>query len=265
MGDGGALAYPGDGELPRTVTVEAFALSSTAVTNDEFARFVAATGFTTDAERYGWSFVFGGLLPDDFPDTRGVAAAPWWRQVYEADWRRPEGPHSDVADRGHHPVVHVSWNDAQAYAAWAGARLPTEAEWEYAARAGSTTTFPWGEELEPGGRHLANVFQGTFPAGNTAADGYVGTCPVEAFEPNRFGLFNMIGNVWEWTADTFTTDVLGPPPPIDDETKTMKGGSYLCHASYCRRYRPAARMSSSADSSAGNVGFRLAGPKLPVA
>ncbi len=259
MGDGGALAYPGDGEIPRRVTVGAFELSPTTVTNDEFARFVAATGHVTDAERYGWSFVFGGLLPDDFPDTRGVAAAPWWRQVYGADWAHPEGPHSDVADRGDHPVLHASWHDAVAYAEWAGARLPTEAEWEYAARAGATTMFPWGDELEPGGRHVANVFQGEFPGHNTVGDGWAGTCPVTAFEPNAFGLHNMIGNVWEWTADAFRTDVLAPAlEPGPEDPRTMKGGSYLCHLSYCRRYRPAARMGSTADSSSGNVGFRIA-------
>jgi formylglycine-generating enzyme required for sulfatase activity len=257
MGNGGPLGYPADGEIPRTVEVGAFELRTTAVTNAEFAAFVEATGHVTDAQRFGWSFVFGGLLPDDFPDTRGVAAAPWWRQVYGATWRHPEGPQSDIADRLDHPVVHVSWDDAASYARWVGARLPTEAEWEYAALAGAATTFPWGDDLEPGGRHVMNVFQGRFPGENTGDDGWLATCPVGHFEPNAFGLFNMIGNVWEWTADRFRTDVLGPPGP-DDGARTMKGGSYLCHASYCRRYRPAARMGSSTDSSSGNVGFRLA-------
>jgi formylglycine-generating enzyme len=247
MGQAGPWAYPGDGEHPRSATVAPFALAATTVSNDEFAEFVDATGYVTEAERFGWSFVFGGLLPDDFPDTRGVAAAPWWRQVYGATWRSPEGPHSSVADRTDHPVVQVSYHDAAAYAAWAGGRLPTEAEWEFAARAGSTTIFPWGDELEPGGAHRMNVFQGEFPGGNTVADGWLGTCPVDAFPPNGFGLYNVTGNVWEWTSDRYDRDNL-----------VLKGGSYLCHESYCRRYRPSARMADTPDSSAGNIGFRIA-------
>jgi formylglycine-generating enzyme required for sulfatase activity len=149
----------------------------------------------------------------------------------------------------------VSWNDARAFASWAGSRLPTEPEWEYAARAGSTTTFPWGEDLEPGGRHLANVWQGSFPDHNTCDDGYYGTCPADAFAPNDFGLHNMIGNVWEWTVDTFdrAAEVVDGATP-----RAMKGGSFMCHASYCARYRPAARIAASPDSSASNVGFRCA-------
>jgi formylglycine-generating enzyme len=248
MGDDSDWSYPEDGEGPaREAQVGAFTLDAHAVSNERFAAFVEATGHVTDAETLGWSFVFGGLLPDDFPDTRGVAAAPWWRQVHGAYWRHPEGPHSDVAARANHPVVHISARDAGAFAAWAGKRLPTEAEWEYAARAGASTTFPWGEELEPGGEHRANVFQGTFPAANSAADGYAGTCPVDAFPASAFGTHNMIGNVWEWTASPWGPD------------QVLKGGSYLCHASYCRRYRPAARSRASLDSSMGNTGFRCAG------
>ncbi|MGD9704182.1 MAG: SUMF1/EgtB/PvdO family nonheme iron enzyme, partial [Acidimicrobiia bacterium] len=220
MGESGQWAYPDDGEEPHEETVAAFAIASTAVTRDEFAEFVEATGFVTDAERFGWSFVFAGLLPDDAPDTRAVGVAPWWRQVHGASWRDPEGPHGPHGphdpgahathaahaahdQRGDHPAVHVSWNDAAAYAAWSGGRLPTEAEWEYAARAGTSTTFPWGDELEPGGEHRMNVFQGEFPDHDTAADGWAGTCPVTAFPANGFGLHNMLGNVWEWTADRF--------------------------------------------------------------
>ncbi len=255
MGEGGRMAYPGDGEGPVDASVAGFSIEATAVTNDRFAAFVEATGHVTDAGRFGWSFVFGGLLPDDFPPTRGVAAAPWWRQVEGADWRYPEGPGSDLDGRGDHPVVHVSWNDAVAYATWCGRRLPSEAEWEYAARAGSAETFPWGTELEPGGTHRMNVFQGRFPNHNTAADGWAGTCPVNAFEPNAYGLANMLGNVWEWTGDWFDADRRSPSTGV---ARLLKGGSYLCHASYCRRYRPAARMGSTPDSSAGNVGFRCA-------
>jgi sulfatase modifying factor 1 len=247
MGDDSSWAYPADGEGPaRAVHVAAFELDACAVSNQRFAAFVDATGYVTDAERFGWSFVFAGLLPDGFPDTRAVVGAPWWRQVEGAHWRRPEGPDSDCADRPDHPAVHVSGNDAAAFAAWAGKRLPTEAEWEYAARAGSTTTFPWGEELEPDGEHRANVWQGEFPSRNTCDDGWYGTCPVGAFPPNAFGLLNMIGNVWEWTASGSPTQ------------QVLKGGSYLCHASYCRRYRPAARSRAASDSSMGNTGFRCA-------
>jgi sulfatase modifying factor 1 len=248
MGDDSAWSYPEDGEGPRrAVAVEAFSLDACAVSNRRFAAFVDATGHITDAQRYGWSFVFAGLLPDDFEPTRAVEAAPWWRQVLGAYWRCPEGPHSTVADRLDHPVVQVSAQDAAAFAAWAGKRLPSEAEWEYAARAGSTTTFPWGEELQPRGEHRANVWQGEFPTRNTCEDGYAGTCPVDAFPASAFGTRNMIGNVWEWTADTWSGG------------QVLKGGSYLCHASYCRRYRPAARSTASADSSMGNAGFRCAG------
>ena len=262
MGDGGSLGYLEDGEIARPVTVAPFELSATAVTNDEFAAFIDATGWVTAAERFEWSFVFGGLLPDDFPETRGAAAAPWWRQVFGASWRCPEGPHSDLNGRGVHPVVHVSWDDAVAYASWTGDRLPTEPEWEYAARAGTSTQWPWGDDLEPGGVHRMNVFQGTFPSSNTGADGFASTCPVTTFDPNPWGLHNMLGNVWEWTADVFTTDVLAAKPADDaagtDLARTMKGGSYLCHESYCRRYRASARMGSTVDSSSGNVGFRVA-------
>ena len=256
MGERTDLAYPGDGDAPVEVTVAAFAIEATAVTNGRFATFVEATGYVTDAERHGWSFVFGGLLPDDFPDTRGVVGAEWWRQVFGADWRHPEGPHSTVDDRAHHPVVHVSWNDAAAYTAWCDHRLPTEAEWERAARAGTDTVWPWGDELEPGGVHRMNVWQGSFPDRDTGADGWRGTCPVDAYEPNAWGLHNMVGNVWEWTSDRFS-DRLRSAPPGDDRLVT-KGGSYLCHGSYCRRYRPSGRIASTADSSAGNLGFRSA-------
>ncbi|QBI53629.1 formylglycine-generating enzyme family protein [Streptomonospora litoralis] len=266
MGSEDARAYPDDGEGPvRTVGLSPFLIGATAVTNAEFAAFAEATGYRTDAQRFGWSFVFGGLLPDDFPPTRGVVGAPWWRQVEGADWRRPAGPQSGIDDLADHPAVHVSWNDAQAYCAWAGLRLPTEAEWEYAARGGLVgCAFPWGDELEPAGEHRMNVWQGEFPGRNTRADGWYGTCPADAFPANGFGLHNTTGNVWEWCADRFAPDPAaagaGRRLGGDDggTRRSARGGSYLCHESYCRRYRVSARQGIAPDSSMGNTGFRCA-------
>ncbi|WP_461142873.1 formylglycine-generating enzyme family protein [Salinifilum aidingensis] len=264
MGSEDERAYAEDGEGPvRDVRVSPFRISPTAVSNREFARFVDDTGYRTEAEEFGWSFVFAGLLPDEFPPTRGVAAAPWWRVVEGADWRRPEGPQSTVDDRLEHPVVHVTFNDALAFCAWAGARLPTEAEWEFAARGGlHGQAFPWGDELEPGGEHRMNVWQGEFPRRDTAADGWRGTCPVDAFPANGYGLHNTTGNVWEWCQDWFhptfhTRDArTDPRGPRSGTHRCARGGSYLCHASYCRRYRVSGRQGMTPDSSLGNVGFR---------
>jgi sulfatase modifying factor 1 len=267
MGTNAPDGYPRDGEGPaHHVRLSPFRIDPHAVTNDRFGAFVNATGHVTDAERYGWSFVFGGLLPDDFDDTRGVAQSPWWRQVHGADWRHPEGPQSDLQGRGEHPAVHVSWNDAQAFCGWRGTRLPTEAEWEYAARGGLVGHhFPWGDDLEPGGEHRMNVFQGSFPGENSTADGYAGTAPVDSFPPNGYGLHNMTGNVWEWCADWFdpgyyaVSPVDQPPGPGAGTHRVMRGGSYLCHASYCNRYRVDARSANEPDTSTGNLGFRVAG------
>jgi len=266
MGTDQAYRYPGDGEGPaREVTVQSFRIATHSVTNREFARFVDDTGYRTETERFEWSFVFHLFLPDDFPDTRAVAATPWWRQVYGADWAHPAGPHSDVSDVMDHPVVHVTWNDAQAYCAWAGVRLPTEAEWEMAARGGLIQQrFVWGEELRPEGQTMCNIFEGSFPVENTAEDGYAGTSPAGAFPANGYGLFDMAGNVWEWTHDWFHTTFHVDGPRVDPQgppvgqAKVMRGGSYLCHDSYCHRYRVAARSSNTPDSSAGNLGFRVA-------
>jgi sulfatase modifying factor 1 len=262
-----APTFPADGEAPsRRVRVRAFAIDACAVTNERFAAFVAATGFVTDAERFGWSFVFDAFVP---AGTRvgGVAGgAPWWRQVFGACWRAPEGPRSDVAARGDHPVVHVGWRDAAAFAAWAGGRLPSEAEWEYAARGGlEGATFPWGEDLTPGGRHRSNVWQGVFPERDDALDGFAGTAPVDAYPPNGFGVYGATGNTWEWCADYFrAVHPKGaqddPRGPADGPGRVMKGGSYLCHASYCNRYRVAARTFAAEDDTLGHVGFRVAYP-----
>ena len=266
MGTDDPVGYPADGEGPvHTVALRPFYIDPYAVTNARFAEFVESTSCVTDAERFGWSFVFAGLLPDDFPDTRGVAGAAWWRQVQGADWRHPEGPHSDLNTRGDHPVLHVSWRDATDYCLWAGARLPTEAEWEYAARGGlRQKRYPWGDELTPDNTHRCNIWQGRFPGANTCDDGYYGTAPVDSFEPNVFGLYNMAGNAWEWCSDWFSpryyagSPTYDPRGPVEGTHRVIRGGSYLCHDSYCFRYRVAARSGNTPDSTTGNTGFRIA-------
>jgi formylglycine-generating enzyme len=259
--------FPDDGEgLPRRVTLSAFAIACHAVSNLQFGDFVRATGYTTDAERYGWSFVFGAFLTEETKRAIGSRAAdtPWWVPVPHAYWAQPEGPPSTILDRLDHPVVHVSWNDAKAYCRWARTRLPTEAEWEMAARGGlEQTLYPWGDELTPAGEHCCNIWQGSFPDHNTAEDGYDGTAPVHAFRPNGFGLHNMAGNVWEWCEDYFSPQyhcITAAENPLQDEpaaNRSLRGGSFLCHESYCNRYRVAARSSNTPDSSASNIGFRI--------
>lgn len=267
MGTDYLEAFFEDDEGPvRPVALAPFQIDKYPVTNADFAAFVDATGYRTEAERFGWSFVFWSHIPADrfdelVEDT--AAPAPWWCKVPGAFWKQPEGPGSSIHERLTHPVVHVSWNDAATYAAWVGKRLPTEAQWEYAARGGlEQKLYPWGDELTPGGKHLCNIWQGQFPLQDTAEDGYSGTCPVDAFPPNGYDIYSVTGNVWEWCADWFNTasfsaaSLRDPVSPSNEARKVMKGGSFLCHASYCNRYRVAARTSNTPESSAANIGFR---------
>ena len=262
-------SFPDDGEGPvREVTIDAFLIDRTPVTNTSFAQFVAETGHITEAERFGCSFVFWSHVPHNrlrelVVDT--VAAAPWWCQVPGACWKQPEGPGSTINSRPDHPVVHVSWNDAQAFCRWSGQRLPTEAEWEYAARGGLVQKiYPWGDRLRPDNQHLCNIWQGRFPNVDTAEDGFAGTCPVTAFPPNGYGLYSVAGNTWEWCSDWFhpthhrTASSINPQGPPAGSSRVIRGGSFLCHKSYCNRYRVAARSSNTPDSSTSHMGFRCA-------
>jgi formylglycine-generating enzyme len=266
MGNPRGDGYHADGEGPvHDVTLDPFWMDTAAVSNARFAAFIDATGYQTEAETFGWSFVFRLFLPPPLNDNPFPPGTPWWRQVFGADWRHPDGPHSTIDERMDHPAIHISWNDAQAYCQWAGVRLPTEAEWEFAARGGRDgDAFPWGNDLVPGGQHRMNVWQGRFPLANTAEDGAIGTAPVTTYEPNGYGLYCMTGNNWEWCADWFSPTTYGaaavanPTGPTSGIAKVMRGGSYLCHASYCNRYRVDARSSNTPDSSTGNLGFRTA-------
>ncbi len=267
MGSSAQNGFPEDGEGPlRKVTLSGFSIAAYAVTNGQFADFVRETDYVTDAERFNWSFVFHAFVPSDIRCrvANVPAATPWWLPIPHAYWAQPEGPRSTVLDRLGHPAVHVSWNDAKAYCAWSGTRLPTEAEWEFAARGGlEQKTFPWGDALTPGGEHFCNIWQGEFPRNAVAADGYAGTAPVNAYAPNGHGLYNTSGNVWEWCEDTFSPtyhrDTVETDPLCLEPTgsRSLRGGSFLCHESYCNRYRVAARSSNTPDSSAGNTGFRV--------
>ncbi|MBL9078846.1 MAG: formylglycine-generating enzyme family protein [Planctomycetes bacterium] len=277
----------GDRDAPlHRVRLDGFWLDAAEVTNAQFARFVAATGYVTDAERVpGEADVpglpadqrFAGSLvftpPPDAVDLRHFWR--WWTFVRGADWRHPTGPGSSIDDRSDHPVVHVSWRDASAYAAWAGKRLPTEAEWEFAARGGlDRQRYVWGDEARPDGRWMANIWQGTFPRENRTEDGFATTNPVQAFPPNRFGLFGMSGNVWEWCSDRYHPNGYGdgaavlvnPQGPADSfdpqepgvEKRVLRGGSYLCSDVYCLGYLPGTRMKSTPDTSLCHTGFRCA-------
>ncbi len=268
MGSADPDGWPADGEGPvRAVALRAYHIDACCVTNEQFNAFVNSTGYKTEAERFGWSFVFFLFLPKGkfARATQRVAGSEWWCRVAGSTWRHPEGPGSNIKRRWDHPVVHVSWNDATAYAGWAGKRLPTEAEWECAARGGLVQKrFAWGDELTPSGRHRCNIWQGEFPNVNTAEDGYVGTAPAKSFPANGYGLHNVAGNVWEWCHDWFSSDFhlrgprTDPEGPAQGDRKVIRGGSYLCHHSYCNRYRVGARTFNTADSSTGNTGFRCA-------
>jgi formylglycine-generating enzyme len=284
--------YPEEAPAHR-VRVTAFEMDETAVTNRQFAAFVAATGYLTVAER--------PLDPAAYPDAAPHELLPgstvfhmtpgpvdtrdfrnWWAWVPGACWRRPEGPESSIRGRKDHPVVHVAFEDAEAYAAWAGKALPTEAEWEFAARGGlDGAAQAWGDAFTPLGHHLANTWQGAFPWQNTAEDGYPGSAPVKSFPPNGYGLYEVCGNVWEWTTDWYADphtaanpakpaccaadNPRGPgragsydaaQPSVAIPRKVVKGGSFLCAPSYCRRYRPAARHAQMVDTGMSHIGFR---------
>jgi formylglycine-generating enzyme len=257
----------------RRVEVEGFWIDERPVTVGEFRRFVKQTGYVTVAER--------PLDPELYPDADPELLVPgslvfrptrgpvdlrdfrnWWSYRPGATWERPEGPGSDTYTRGRHPVTQVAYEDAVAYAAWAGKALPTEAEWEYAARGGlDGKAFAWGDELAPEGQMLANSWQGEFPSQNLMLDGYAGTSPVGAFPPNGYGLYDMTGNVWEWTCDPFTgshdeAPCCGPPADERIPRRIIKGGSHLCAPNYCLRFRPAARQGEAVDTSTGHIGFR---------
>lgn len=268
MGSDGPEAVAGDGEGPaRRVALSPYDIAPATVTNAEFAAFVRATRYVTDAEQAGSSFVFYLQVPEDTRRAaRQVAAGlPWWVLVENASWQRPEGAGSHIHDRLDHPVVHVSWNDAQAYCAWAGVRLPTEAEWERAARGGlEGERYAWGDDLwGSDGVPRCNVWRGAFP--NAPLAGWSpAPIPSRSGEANALGLFNTCGNVWEWCADwydpAYHTSTRTQDPMGDAATgaRSMRGGSFLCHDSYCNRYRVSARHSNSPESTASNVGFRVA-------
>ena len=269
MGTDSDEAWDADGEKPvHEVNVGSYWISKCCVTNREFAAFIDDTGFVTEAERFGWSYVFHILLPKSLLKRlkpQNVQGLEWWYGVEGACWKKPEGPGSNIKKRMDYPAIHISWNDAQAYCEWKGHRLPTEAEWEKAARGGlEQSIYAWGDELTPEGKHRCNIWQGKFPVENTAEDGHIGPAPAKSYRANGFGMYNVAGNVWEWCYDWYTPENVSsrlgidPKGPESGTGKVMKGGSYLCHNSYCNRYRVAARTSNTPDTSTGNLGFRTA-------
>ncbi len=279
--------YPEEAPAHR-VTVDGFWIDRHTVTNRDFQRFVRATGHVTVAEREPDPAVYPGAKPELLVPASAVFRQPphrvdlrnhynWWIYVPGADWRHPQGPGSSIKKQPDHPVVHVAWPDVEAYARWAGKEIPAEAEWEFAARGGlDGATYAWGEEFTPEGRWMANTWQGEFPIENQKLDGYEGTAPVGRFPPNGYGLYDMIGNVWEWTTDWYQTHTeishacctvtnprggeqhhsIDPEDAVRVPRRVMKGGSHLCAPNYCRRYRPAARMPQAIDTSTSHLGFR---------
>ena len=273
MGSEDGDGFKSDGEGPiREIQLDSFLIDPYAVTNRQFSKFVRRTRYITEAEKFGWSFVFANLATTKSitSKTKSVPDTQWWLAIEKADWRHPKGPESEITSIMNHPVVHISWNDSIEFCKWSKKRLPTEAEWEMAARGGLTQNrYSWGNELYPENEHMCNIWQGNFPVQNTARDGYIGTAPSKSFPKNGYGLYNMSGNVWEWTADWFSSTfhqsdspkkklTFNPQGPKSGESKVIRGGSYLCHESYCNRYRVAARSSNTPDSSTGNMGFRCA-------
>jgi len=275
--------YPEEAPAHR-VTVGGFWIAATPVTNAQFRRFVQATGHVTVAERAPDPASYPGARPELLVAASSVFVKPgrgvdmrdpyqWWIWTPGADWQHPDGPQSTIDGLDEHPVRHVAWDDVVAYAHWADGDVPTEAEWEFAARGGlDGAEYAWGDELTPFGRHMANTWQGEFPVLNTRADGYETTSPVGAFPPNGYGLFDMIGNVWEWTSDWYGEHApaeaccarvdrrqrsIDPNDPARVPRRVIKGGSHLCAPNYCRRYRPAARMAQAVDTSTSHLGFRL--------
>lgn len=255
-----------DGEGPeRSVVLNDFALEAQAVTVSRFAEFVAATGHVTEAEKFGWSAVFAGLLKNGPASSPTAEGTPWWSRIDGANWRQPEGAGSSVDGRQDHPVTQISWHDAKAFAEWVGGRLPSEVEWEHAARGGSRRRkFPWGEAEPDDETVLCNIWRGQFPHENKKRDELFATMPALSFTPSESGFYNLAGNVWEWTNDAFRVRGVSRVAKARNEQarrfddRVLKGGSFLCHKSYCYRYRIAARMGLSSDSAACNGGFRVA-------